>query len=178
MEERMLKKSVQDALNDQLNAELFSAYLYYSMSAYLDANDLPGAANWMRKQALEEQVHVQKFYNYIVDSNARVIMKAIEAPETEWESPLAAFVAALEHEQYISGRIHNLVDLARDERDHATDNFLQWFVDEQIEEEATAQENVRKLRLVGGEGAGLYMVDQELAGRVFAYPPPALTAGA
>jgi ferritin len=162
---------MQDALNKHMNAELFSAYLYYSMSAYFESKGLQGCAHWMRLQALEEMTHVSKFFAYICDRGGRVIMAPIEGPETEWESPRAAFEATLEHEVKVTGLINELVDLSKELSDHATDNFLQWFVAEQVEEEATAQEILDKLSLVESSPQGLFMVDSELGKRTVSLPP-------
>jgi len=166
----MLGEKLQDAINDQMNAELYSSYLYLSMSAYFQSVNLAGFANWMRIQAQEELVHVMKFYDYVNERGGRVTLKAVDAPPTEWKSPLAAFEHAYEHEQMVTGRINDLVNLAIDERDHATNGFLQWFVTEQVEEEASADGVVQKLKLVGADGGGMFMVDRELGQRVFAPP--------
>ncbi len=169
----MLKNNVQDAINAQINAELGSAYIYMAMAAYFEDIDLPGFAHWMTIQVQEELFHAQKFYTYVFERDGRVELTAIEGPPKEWASPLAAFQAAYEHEQYISGRIHDLVSLARKENDHPTDNMLQWFVAEQVEEEATAKGIVQSLKLVGDNGQGLLMLDRELAARVFTPPTAA-----
>ena len=126
----MLKQNIQDAINDQINAELYSAYLYYAMAAYFESISLKGFSHWMRVQALEEMTHVQKFFSYINDRGGRVLMKPIEAPPSEWASPLAIFEAAYAHEVKVSGLVNQLMDLALAESDHATCNFLQWFVGE------------------------------------------------
>lgn len=161
----MLEKQMEKALNAQINAELGSAYVYLAMAAYFEAQDLPGFASWMRIQAQEELGHAMKFYGYIHERNGRVILKAIDAPESEWASPLAAFGNAYEHEQKITGMIHKLVDLAIKESDHATNNFLQWFVKEQVEEESNAFTVVRALQRVGDSAQGLFMLDRELGRR-------------
>jgi ferritin len=168
----LLKKPMLKALNEQINAEAFSSYLYLSMSAYCQANDLVGMASWFRVQALEELIHVGKFFDYILDRDGAVNLTQIAGPETSWESPLVAFEQALEHEQKITARIHKLVELASKEQDHTTHTFLQWFVNEQIEEESSVRQIVGQLRLVGKEGGGLYMVDRELGTRTFVMPPP------
>lgn len=168
----MLKEKIQDALNAQINAELASAYIYMAMAAYFESKDLPGYAHWMGIQVQEELFHVQKFYQYVNERDGRVTLGAIEAPPKEWASPLAAFEAAYKHEQYISGRIHDLVHLARAEKDAATENFLQWFVSEQVEEEANTKAAVGRLKIVGDNGYGLLMIDGELATRVFTPPAP------
>jgi len=163
----MLSDKMKDALNDQINAELYSAYIYLSMSAYFEDNNLAGAANWMRIQAQEELGHAMKFFTYINDRHSRITLKPIEGPPAEWKSILDAFEEAFKHEQYISGRIHKLADVATKESDHATLSFLKWFIDEQVEEEASVDEIVQQLKLVGEKGQGLYMIDRELATRVF-----------
>ncbi len=168
----MIKESIQEALNKQINEELFSSYLYLAMSAYFEDKDLPGMAGWMRAQAQEELFHVSKFYSYICDRDGKVTLAPIAGPASEWESPLAAFQSAYEHECKISRLIGGLVDLAKKEGDHSTENFLQWFVGEQVEEEATAKGIVGQLQLIGDNGYGLYAVDQELGGRAFTMPTP------
>jgi ferritin len=163
---------MQEALNSQMNAELYSSYLYLSMAAYFQSIDLNGFAHWMHCQAKEELFHGIKFYNYINERGGRAIMKPIEGPETNWDNPSAPFDQAYQHEQKVTGMINNLVNLAIDEKDHATNNFLQWFVKEQVEEEATASEVVQKLKLTGGQGNGLFMLDQEMGQRlpIFTFP--------
>ena len=173
----MLSEKMEKALNDQIQAEMYSAYLYLSMEAYFQSINLMGCANWMRVQTQEELVHATKFYDYINERGGRVILQAIDAPPSQWESPLAAFEAAYEHEQKVTARINALVDVAIAERDHATNNFLQWFVAEQVEEEDSTSGVVEKIKLVGEAQGGLFMVDQELGQRVFT-PPPATGAGA
>ena len=172
----MISEKVQEELNKQLNAELYSSYLYLSMSAHFHSINLRGFANWMRVQAQEELVHVAKFYDFIHERDGRVILRPVEGPPSEWASPLAVFEDAYRHEQKVTGLINSLVDLAVEERDHATNNFLQWFVAEQVEEEASANEVVEQLRLVGDDRSGLFMLDGELGQRVFTVPPPG-TAG-
>jgi ferritin len=167
----MLNETVEKKINSQINAELFSAYLYYSMANYFESISLPGAAHWMRKQTIEEMIHVQKFVSYVNERRGTVKLEAIEGPQTEWKSPLDAFEAAYEHEIHITGRINKLLDAALKESDHATANFLQWFVAEQVEEEASADAIVQQLKLVDKSDGGLFMVDKELAGRVIVLPP-------
>jgi ferritin len=166
----MLDKKMEAALNDQVNAELYSAYLYYAMVYYFEDKNLTGFAKWMRVQALEEVSHAQKLAAYVAERGGRAQMKAIDGPDNQWETPLAAFEAAYKHECYVSDRINKLVDLARELSDHATENMLQWFVEEQVEEEASADEVVQKLKLVEGSGQGLFMIDQELGQRAFTLP--------
>lgn len=171
----MIKKKMQQALNKQLNAELYSSYLYLSMSAYFNSINLKGFANWMKVQAQEELSHAMKFYNFILERGGKVILSEIDPPQSEWNSPLAAFEHVYRHEQKVTSLINSLVDLSISEGDHATNNFLQWFVTEQVEEEASADEVVQKLKLAGKSAGGLFMIDRELAQRVFA-PPTVLEA--
>jgi ferritin len=166
----MISEKIQDAFNGQINAETYSAYLYLSMSAYFESISLPGFANWMRVQAQEEMTHAMKFYHHIVERGGRVAMRPIEGPPTEWESPLAVFEDTYRHEQKVTALINGLVDLAIEERDHAANNFLQWFVAEQVEEEASADEVLQRLKLIGDGGGGLLMLDRELGQRVFTMP--------
>ncbi|UCC72878.1 MAG: ferritin [Gemmatimonadota bacterium] len=163
----MISKKMEEALNAQINAELFSAYVYLSMSAYFNSSDFKGFANWMNAQAQEEVAHAMKIYNFLLDRSGQVVLAAIDGPPTEWESPLAVFEAAYKHEQHVTSLIHNLVALAIDENDYATKNLMDWFVDEQVEEEASASEIVEQLRLIGKDGPGLLMMDRELAQRKF-----------
>ncbi len=166
----MIKDNVQKALNDQLNAELYSSYLYFSMSAYFESINLPGFANWMRIQAQEEMSHVMKFYDYLNERGGRVLMAAVAAPRTEWNSPVEVFEDTYAHEQKVTGLINDLADLAMEARDHATIAFLQWFVSEQVEEEASVDGVLQRLKLAGDRGGGMFMLDQELGSRVFTPP--------
>ena len=167
----MLSESMQKALNGQINAELYSSYLYLSMSMYFEDSDLAGASSWMKIQVQEELWHAYKLIGHINERGGRVVLDTIDKPPFEWGSALEAFEAAYQHELKVSGLIGNLVDLARTEKDYMTDNFLQWFVGEQVEEESSVSEVVRKFRLAGGSGGGLLMIDNELGQRV--YTPPA-----
>lgn len=160
-----LHDQVLDALNDQLCEELGSFYLYLAMAGDFAAKQLPGMAKWMELQAQEELGHAMKFYHHILERGGKVVLKALSQPQASWESPLAAFSAALVHEQHISSRIHTLMDLARSHRDYATEAFLQWFVSEQVEEEAQLEPIVHRLKLVGDHAPALFMVDRELAAR-------------
>ncbi len=164
----MLSKKMEEALNAQINAEIFSTYLYLAMAAWFHSRKLEGFARWMEMQAREEWEHSMKFFHYVDERGGRVILSAIEAPPSEWESPLEAFKAAYEHEKYITGRIHDLVALAREEKDYATENFLQWFVTEQVEEESSVNAIVQQMKLVQGSKNGLYMIDRELGKRTLA----------
>ena len=166
----MLGNKMEKALNGQVNAELYSSYLYLSMSAYFESLKLRGFANWMRVQAQEEVVHAMKIYDHIIERGGRVILPAVEAPPTEWDSPLAVFEQVYSHEQKVTGLINDLVDLATSENDPATKSFLQWFVDEQAEEEDSANQVLQKLKLVGEAPDGLFMIDGELAEREFSAP--------
>jgi ferritin len=170
----MLSEKVKNALNEQVNAELYSSYLYLSMASYFKKINLAGFATWMEVQALEELTHAVKFFNFISGRGEQVKLKAIDGPPTSWDSPLAVFEEVYRHEVKVTGLIHHLVDITMEERDHATANFLQWFVTEQVEEEESADNVVQKLKLIGGEGGGLFLVDQELGARVFT-PPPGTT---
>jgi len=166
----MLKKKMQKALNDQINAEMFSSYLYLSMEAYFQSISLKGFASWMRVQAQEEMMHGMKFYDFVTERGGKVTLEAIAKPESAWATPLAAFEAVLKHEQHVTSLINDLVDLAISEKDHASNNFLQWFISEQVEEEASAGEVVDKLKLIQDNPSGLFMVDAELGKRVFVMP--------
>ena len=166
----MLNQRMEDALNEQHNAELYSGYLYLAMSAWFQSVNLSGFAAWMRVQAQEELVHAMKFYDYINERGGRVTLKTIDGPPSEWDSPLAAFEGAYAHEQKVTGMINGLVDLAREEHDHATEIFLQWFVSEQVEEEDSANEVVQKIKLMGEASGGLFMLDRELGQRTFTSP--------
>ncbi len=170
----MISEKMQEALNGQVNAELYSAYLYLSMEAYFKSQNLPGFANWMRVQTQEELTHAMKIYDFVNERGGRVILKPIEEPPAQWKSPLAAFEDAYKHEQKVTGLIDNLVNLAIDEKDHATNSFLQWFVNEQVEEESSADEVVKKLKMVEKAPGGMFMIDQELGQRVFT---PTITEG-
>ena len=170
----MLNKEMERALNAQVNAEMYSAYLYLSMSAYLQSKSLGGFASWMRVQAQEEMVHAMKLYDFINERGGRVILELIEAPPTEWGSPLSTMEAVYEHEQKVTGLINELVELALEKHDHATNIFLQWFVSEQVEEEDSANDVVEKIKLMGDARGSLFMLDRELGQRVFT--PPATTS--
>jgi len=169
----MIDQRMQEALNKQVNAEIYSAYLYLSMSAHFQSVNLAGFANWMRVQAHEELMHALKFYDYVNERGGRIVLQPVEAPPSHWDSPLAVFEHVYQHEQKVTGMINKLVDLAVEIRDHATNNVLQWFVAEQVEEEASADEVVQKLKLVGDDPSALFMIDRELAQRVFVAPAAA-----
>ena len=167
----MMNQKIQDAFNGQLNAELFASYLYLSMAAYFESQNLKGMAHWMQIQAQEEHMHAMKFFDFINECGARVMLTQIDSPKTEWGSPLEVFEDSCKHESKVTGMINDLVDLSLKEKDHAANTFLQWFVTEQVEEEATAQEIRDKLRLVSESPVALFMIDQELGQRPAPTPP-------
>lgn len=164
----MLSREMQDAFNKQINAEFHSAYLYLSMAAHFEAQSLEGMANWMRIQAQEEVGHAMKFFSFINERDGRVTLTEIEAPKTEWNSPLEVFQDAYAHEQKTTGMINDLSNLAAVSKDHAAHNFLEWFVAEQVEEENTARTIVDQLKLVGDAGVGQFMLDGQLGQRTAA----------
>jgi ferritin len=166
----VLSEKMVEALNKQVNREIYSAYLYLSMSAYSTFKGLKGFANWFMVQYQEEMIHALKIYDYINDQGGQVKLMAVEQPPTDFGSPLEMFEKTLKHEKFVTKCISDLVNLAIEEKDHATNIFLQWFVTEQIEEEANDNDIIAKLKLVGKEGNGLFMIDKELAARVFAPP--------
>lgn len=166
----MLSKKLEEAINKQINAELYSAYLYLSMAAYFETKNLPGFANWMRVQFQEEQFHAFKFFDYVNERGGRVTLETIEGPRTEWSNPIEVFEETLKHEYHVTSLINNLMDLAIEERDHATKSFLNWYIDEQVEEEANVTALTEQLKLIDGKGHGMLMLDKELATRVFVPP--------
>jgi ferritin len=161
----MLKANVQEAFNNQINAEISSTYLYLSMAAYFEAKNFRGLATWMELQAREEWKHAMKFFGQVNERGGRVILKQIDAPQSEWKSVLDAFEHALSHEIKVTEKIHGLMKLAISESDYATQAFLQWFITEQVEEEASATLIVEKLRLSGDSHVGLLILDGELGKR-------------
>ena len=166
-----MKKNIEKIINDQINAEIYSSYLYYSMAAYFDDINLTGFSKWMKVQAEEELIHVKKMFDFVCERDGRVILAAIDAPPTEWNSPLDALKNVHSHEQYVTDRINKIVDLAISESDHATNNFLQWFIAEQVEEEASASGLVKQLEFIKDNSQGIFMMDRELKQRVL--NPPA-----
>jgi len=166
----MISKKMEEALNGQVNAEMYSAYLYLSMESYFKSLNLNGFAGWMRAQAQEEMMHAMKIYDFVNERGGRITLKSIEGPQTEWDSPLAVFEAVYVHEQKVTGLINELVDLAIKEKDHATNAFLQWFVNEQVEEESSADEVVQQLKMMENAPGGMFMLDRELGQRVFTPP--------
>ena len=161
----MLSKKMEKALNAHMNEELYSFYVYLSMSAYLEASYLKGMSAWMQVQAKEEMAHAMKFYSYIHDRNAEVELKAIAQPPKRWDNALAVFENAYAHEQHITGRINALYEAAVKESDHATAGFLQWFIKEQVEEEASVDPIVHRLKLAADNVAAIYVLDRELGMR-------------
>ena len=168
----MISPKIQDAINAQINAELWSAYLYLAMGMHFESEGRAGIANWFRIQFKEEQAHAEIFINYLNSRGGRVELKPIDAVPESWESPLAAFEATLAHEQKVTALINNLYALAEAEHDYATRGKLDWFVSEQVEEEETATNFIERLKLIGNDGLALYMLDQELASRVYNVPAP------
>ncbi len=169
----MISEKMRDAFNDQVAAEFYSSYLYLSMAAYLMDNDLPGMANWMRVQYQEETFHAEKIFDYVMERDGRAEVKAWDAPPKEWKSTLEIFEEAYKHEQKVTALINGLMDVAFAEKDHASQIFLQWFVNEQVEEEASVKTIVQQLKLLGDSKAGLFQIDRELGQRVFTPPADA-----
>jgi len=166
----MLDQKMQDALNSQVNWELYSGYLYLSMASKFADLGMSGGQSWMTVQYQEELAHARIMFSYVLTRGGRVILDAIEKPESEWPGGLEMFQEALAHEEGVTARIHDMASLALELKDHATYNFLQWFIAEQVEEEATASDMVQKFTMAGEHPAGLYQLDKELAARVFASP--------
>lgn len=161
----MLSEKLNQAINDQIQFEYYSAFIYKAMQAYFEDEDLPGMANWMEIQFQEEMSHAEKMFDFICEAGGRVALQAMDAPRNEYGSPLEAFEVSLEHEQMVTSRINDLMDLAQQEKNHAAQIFLQWFVTEQVEEESSVSHIIAKLKRVEGDGRGLMMIDQELANR-------------
>ena len=166
----MLKKEITKALNEQINKEIYSAYLYMAMSSYTNDLVLKGFANWFMVQYHEEMFHAMKMYEYIQSQGEAVVLKAIEAPPSTFASPLDAFEKTLEHEQVVTQSINDLMDLAIKHRDHATKIFLEWYVTEQVEEEDTAGDMIAQLKMIGKDAHALLMMDRELAARATTIP--------
>lgn len=162
---RGLDPVVEQALNDQIQAEFQSAYLYLAMSARFETMNLKGFAHWLQLQWQEETMHAMKFYDFLLQRNGTVELKTLEKPETPFKTPLEAFEEVLEHEQYITGRIHQLYDLATEKRDYPLQSLLHWFIDEQVEEEDAARAVIDTLHLIGDEGPNLFLLDRELGAR-------------
>ena len=162
-----MNKKVEDAINKQINAEIYSAYLYLAMAAYFDGEGLEGFSNWMKIQAQEEMTHAMKFYRYVFERGGKVVMDAIEKPNGEYGSSLEVFEEVLKHEQLVTSLINGLYELAVDEKDYAFQSMLKWFIDEQVEEEGNAQQIIDQVKLAGEKGPGLFMFDKELGARTF-----------
>lgn len=169
----MINQRLEDVINKQINAELYSAYLYLAMAAYYESINLPGFANWMRVQFQEEQFHGLKFYDYLVSRGGRVKLEAIEMPKFEWNSPLEVYEHTLEHEKHVTALLNNIAEIAEEEKDRPTRNLMIWFIDEQVEEEGSAEKIISDLKFIGENGQGLLMLDRELATRVFIPPTTA-----
>ncbi|MDH3997375.1 MAG: ferritin [Desulfuromonadales bacterium] len=167
----MFSKELLDAMNEQMKNEYLSAYLYRAMAGYFEAEDLPGIASWMRVQAMEELTHGEKFFHFICEANGRTDLRAIDAPQNDYASPLACFEYSLDHEKFVTDSINKLMDLAQKENNHAAKIFLQWFVTEQVEEEASFGLVIKKLQRIGDDGNGLLRLDDELGQRAFVAPP-------
>ncbi|MGM0598096.1 MAG: ferritin [Myxococcota bacterium] len=163
----MLSKSLEQAINEQINKELFSEYIYFSMAAYLASIGLEGMEHFFIVQAQEEHFHAMKMYDFINERGGRVKLEQIDKPQFEFKSPIDIFEIALSHEKFISKSINELMDLAIKENDHATKSFLNWYVDEQVEEEDTMDTILNKLKLINGQGQGLLNLDKELGARTF-----------
>ncbi len=161
----MLSKKLEDAINEQINKELYSAYLYLSMSSYCESESLAGFAGWMRAQAQEEVNHAMRLFDHVAARGGRVVLKAIEMPTPVWKSPLEMFEEVLQHERKVTGMINRLYELALSENDYATQMELQWFITEQVEEEESAGAVVEQLRRVGDQPMGLLMMDRQLGER-------------
>jgi ferritin len=161
----MLGKKLQSAINEQIKHELYSGYLYLAMSAYFEAGNLPGFARWMRLQAAEEQEHALKFFDFVNERGGRVELQAIDQPPVEFQLPLAVFEQVLEHEKKVTGLINKLYELALGEKDYPAQVMLQWFIEEQVEEEANATRIVETLKMVGEKGQALVMLDRQLGAR-------------
>ncbi|MFH0826268.1 MAG: ferritin [Candidatus Omnitrophota bacterium] len=161
----VIKEKMQKAINKQINAELYSSYLYLAMAAHFEANNLLGFAKWLKMQASEENTHGMKFFEYVLERGGRVTLAEIAAPASEWKSPLAAFEAVYAHELKVTGLINDLLKLAKEEQDSASELMLQWFIDEQVEEETNASLIVEKLKMIKDAPQGLLMLDKELGER-------------
>jgi len=169
----MISEKMEKALNEQINKEFYSAYLYLGMSAYCQTLGLQGFANWMRMQYEEEILHVTKMYDYVLDQGGQIHLKTIEEPPKEYGTPLQIFETTLEHEQVVTKLINELMSVAIEDKDYATQTFLQWYVTEQVEEEANVNDILAPLRMVGEDKSGLMMIDQQLANRSAPAPVPA-----
>lgn len=163
----MISKRMQTAIDEQINAEFWSAYLYLSMSAYFERQNLKGFANWMKVQYQEEMTHAVKFFDYVHSRGGQVTLKPIAAVDTDWKNAIEVFSETLKHEQLVTALINNLANIAVEEKDHATNTMLQWFIAEQVEEEGNDEQILVQLKMIGDNGYGMLMLDKELATRVF-----------
>ena len=161
----VIKEKVLKAVTRQINAELYSSYLYLAMASYFESITLLGCAHWMKVQAKEEDGHAMRFYKYVFDRSAKVVLAGIDAPPSEWKSPIDAFKQAYGHEMKITQMICDILKVAKAEGDPATENMLQWFVNEQVEEEAQVKLIIEKLHMIKDNVGGLMILDQELGGR-------------
>ncbi|MEO0079086.1 MAG: ferritin [candidate division WOR-3 bacterium] len=168
---KMIPKEIEDKFNEQIKHELESAYLYLAMAAYFESANLPGMARWMRAQVQEELTHAMRFYKHILERGGQVVLQPLAILGKSWDSPRQAFEAAYQHEQFITGKINELVKLAQSEGDYPAYSLLQWFVDEQVEEENSTSKIAQDLKLIGDEGRGILMLDRELGQRTFVLPP-------
>lgn len=166
----MINERISQVLQEQLNKEFYSAYLYLSMSAYFSDKGLLGFANWMRVQAQEEMIHARLIYDFLINRNEKVTLKTIEAPPNYWESPLHVMEESLKHEIHVTESISNIISVAEEVKDRATISYMYWFIDEQVEEEASAKTIVDALKFISDDKTAIYMLDQELAKRTFAEP--------
>src|SRR3972149_9659589 len=161
----MISKKMQDAINEQINKELFSSYLYLSMVAYFEEKNLPGFAKWFRLQAEEEKEHAMKFFDFLIERGGRVKLGALAEPKAEWTSSMNAFEEVLQHEQFISASINTLYELALAEKDYPSQILLHWFINEQVEEESNANEIIEKLKMIEDKGTAVLMLDKEMGKR-------------
>lgn len=163
----MISKKMEEELNKQINAEFYSSYLYLSMAAWFDSKNLAGFSNWMNVQAQEEWAHGLKIFNFVNERGGKVTLAKIDEPKTDWTDIINVYEDVLEHEQKVTGLINKLSDIAIEESDHATKNFLQWFVDEQVEEESSVDNVLQQLKMIEGKGTGLFLMDREMQSRAF-----------
>jgi ferritin len=170
----MIKKEVLDAINEQINAETYSAYMYLSMAAYFEDMGLAGFANWMKVQYQEESAHALKFFNYLTERSGRITLKAVQQVPVEFDGIVDVFEKTLTHEIHVTSLINNIVDVAIAAKDHASQSFLKWFVDEQVEEESNVEKILQTLKLINGQGDGIFMMDREMSQRVFVDPNAAV----
>jgi ferritin len=170
----MIKKEVLDVINEQINAETYSAYMYLSMAAYFEEMGLSGFSNWMKVQYQEESAHALKFFNYITERGGKVILKAVAQVPVDFSGIVDVFEQTLKHENQVTEKINNLMNVAVAASDHATQSFLKWFIDEQVEEEANVERILATLKLINGEGNGVFMMDREMSQRVFVDPNAAV----